>query len=253
MELLFKNKHIENLVDLKSLTTNWVHGKSAASIGEFVFNHNGITRITDIVNRILLKVGVGSRIKAFEKAEFEHETKFDNYGQGRMHDLALFGKTIGGKSVFVGVESKVNEEFDSRDVQSAYISGLLRRVNGDNSNLPARVEDLIKRNNFKQKTKSARFTREDLGLKYQLLYSTVGTAAEEADICILLVLVFRTSIYNEEAGAKNYCDYLSFMNALTSERIDLDLDIRKVEVYADELMKRKKTIYAAYEYIEAKY
>lgn len=252
MELYYKKQHIEGLGDLKRLTKGWVHGKSAASIGEFVFDHNGITSITEIVNKILMKITIGDTIKGFNKAEFEHETRFDNYGQGRMHDLALFGNTTDGKKVFVGIESKVNEEFDSRNIQSAYISGLLRRANGNNSNLPERVESLIKRNHFRQKTKSASLTKEDLNLKYQLLYSTVGTAAEDADICILLVLVFKTLIYSEEDGVKNYFDYLSFMNVLTSEKIVSDIDLRKVEVFTDGMLKHKKTIFTAYEYVEAK-
>ncbi len=252
MELYYKKQRIENINDLKGFTERWEHGKSAASIGEFVFEHDGISRITGIVDRILKYTKDRPAIKSFERAVFEHETKFDKLGKGRMHDLALFGNTNNGKSVFVGVEAKVNEEFDSRDIQSAFISGLLTRANGKSSNLPERVENLIKLNNFKPKTNSSCFTKNELNLKYQLLYSTAGTAAEKADICILLVLVFKTSLYNKENGTKNSCDYLAFMDAITSKRISEDMDLREVEVFADEKIENKKTIYAAYEYIEAK-
>lgn len=257
MEFHYQKQNIDNISKLKAATERWEHGKSAASIGEFVFEHNGIVHITEITNKILSKISNGI-IDHFEKAVFEHESKFDNFGRGRMHDLALFGETTDNKSIFVGVEAKVNEEFDSRDIQSAYLSGLLEHANNRNSNITSRIEDLIKRNNFKEQKRrkgsktTNKFSKEQLGLKYQLLYSTIGTAVENADICILLVLVFKTDIYAEECGAKNYCDYITFMDAITSERICDDMDLRKAEVFTDGKMENKKTIYAAYEYIEAK-
>ena len=257
MEYYYKNQRVEDKDNLKALTENWKHGKSAASIGEFVFEHSGIECITSIVDRILKNINNGA-VKSFNRAEFEHETKFDKFGQGRMHDLALFGTTNNGKSVFVGIEAKVNEGFDTRDIQSAYLSGMLEHVNNRNSNITSRVEDLIKRNNFKeQKRKNDsktinRFSKEQLGLKYQLLYSTIGTAVEDADICILLVLVFKTDLYDENCGADNYRDYIAFMNAITSEKISEDMDLRKVDVFTDAALENKKTIYAAYEYIDAK-
>ena len=75
---------------------------------------------------------------------------------------------------------------------------------------------------------------------------------EDADICILLVLVFKTDLYDENCGADNYRDYIAFMNAITSERISEDMDLRKVEVFTNAALENKKTIYAAYEYIDAK-
>ncbi len=249
MEIFYKKENIKTIEDLKKLTPRWEYGKSAASIGEFIFEHNGIQHITKIANEILSEINKGVSISIFEKAEFEHETRFDNFGQGRIHDLALYGETTNNKRIFIGIEAKVNEQFDSRDIQHAYLSGLLRRVNGNNSNLPDRVENLIMRNNFRQKTKSAGFTKEQLSLKYQLLYST---AVEDADLCILLILVFKTPLYLEGNGAANYLNYLAFMNAITSNKISSNMDLREVEVFIDDKLKNKKKIYAAYEYIEAK-
>lgn len=258
MKIYDKKQNIKTIEDLRELSSRWVHGKSAASIGEFVFDHNGINHITEIVNKILSEISSGTSISSFEQAVFEHETKFDKLGKGRMHDLALFGETNNKKRIFVGIEAKVNEKFDSRDIQRAYLSGMLEHVNNRNSNITSRVEDLIKRNNFKEQkgrkdSKTInKFSAEQLGLQYQLLFSTVGTAVENADINILLVLVFRTDIYKEECGAQNYCDYISFMDAITSTRISEDMDLREVKVFADEQLTNIKTIYAAYEYIEAK-
>lgn len=242
MELYYKKQRIENINGLD--TKKWASGKSAASIGKFIFEHNGIECITEITNKILAKIDNITTGK-FEKAVFEHETRFDKLGNGRMHDLALFGKTNNGKKIFVGVEAKVVEPFDNRDIQSAYLSGLMRRAKGESSNITSRIESLIRRSNFRQ------FNKEDLSLKYQLLFSTIGTACEGAEYCIFLVLVFKTSLYDEVTGTENYHDYQKFMNAITSKRISLDMDLREVEVFADEKLENKKNIYAAYKYIEA--
>ena len=208
-----------------------------------MLEHDGVARIEEIVNGILTTIKKNDNEDwASEEAIFEYESIFDNYRHGRMHDLVLRDTK---KRVFVGIEAKVNEPFDSRDIQTAYLSGLLRRAKGESSNITSRIESLIRRTNFRQ------FKKEDLLLKYQLLFSMIGTACEDAEYCIFLVLVFKTSLYDEVAGTENYHDYQKFMNAITSKRISLDMDLREVEVFADEKLENKKTIYAAYEYIEA--
>lgn len=241
MDIYYKNEKIDNLNDLRSKTHKWEEGKSAATLGRFVFEHDGIEQIESVVSNIVKSTNFSFRWSP-NIAIFEHESKFDKYGKGRIHDLALRDSD---NRIFVGVEAKVVEPFDSRDIQSAYLSGLMRRAKGDCSNITSRIESLIRRNNFRQ------FKKEDLSLKYQLLFSTIGTACEDAECCIFLVLVFKTSLYDEVAGTENYHDYQKFMNAITSKRISLDMDMREVEVFADEKSENKKTIYAAYEYIEA--
>lgn len=241
MDIYYKNEKIDNLNDLRSKTHKWEEGKSAATLGRFIFEHDGIKQIKSIVSAILKSKNISFNWSP-NVAIFEHESKFDKYGKGRVHDLALRDSD---NRIFVGVEAKVVEPFDSRDIQSAYLSGLMRRAKGESSNITSRIESLIRRNNIRQ------FKKEDLSLKYQLLFSTIGTACEDAECCIFLVLVFKTSLYDEVVGTENYHDYQKFMNAITSKRISLDMDLREVEVFADEKLENKKTIYAAYEYIEA--
>lgn len=242
MDIYYKNIKLNNLEDLQSRTNKWEEGRSAATLGRFIFEHNGIEQIESIVSDILKNINITPLNWNPNVAIFEHESKFDKYGKGRVHDLALRDSD---NKIFVGVEAKVVEPFDSRDIQSAYLSGLMRRAKGESSNITSRIESLIRRTNFRQ------FKKEDLLLKYQLLFSMIGTACEDAEYCIFLVLVFKTSLYDEVAGTENYHDYQKFMNAITSKRISLDMDLREVEVFADEKLENKKTIYAAYEYIEA--
>lgn len=241
MDIFYKNEKIDNIRDLQSKTSKWEEGRSAATLGRFVFEHNGIEQIGRIVNNIINSTNISSNWNP-NVAIFEHESKFDNYGKGRIHDLALHDYD---NRIFVGVEAKVVESFDSRNIQSAYLDGLMRCAKGERSNITSRIESLIRRNNFRQ------FKKEDLALKYQLLFSTLGTACEDAECCIFLVLVFKTLLYNEVAGTANYLDYQKFMNAISSKSISSYMDLREVEVFADEKLENKKTIYVAYEYIEA--
>lgn len=71
-------------------------------------------------------------------------TKFDDYGKGRTHDLGIYGKTVSGKRIFIGVEAKVNETFGGT-VQSAYDKVAYLKSVGKNSNLDARIEGLKKK------------------------------------------------------------------------------------------------------------
>lgn len=252
MKLYYNNRHCEvlSLSELKTKTKNWKDGFSAASIGRFVLEHDGVARIEEIVNGILTTIKKNDNEDwASEEAIFEYESIFDNYRHGRMHDLALRDTK---KRVFVGIEAKVNEPFDSRDIQTAYLSGLLRRVNGKNSDITNRIESLIRKNNFKKQNSKSSFAKNHLNLKYQLLFSTVGTAIEDAETCIYMVLVFKTKQYNEISGAQNYYDYQSFMESITSERINNVLDLRKLDVFIDDELKKQKTIYAAYCYVDAR-
>lgn len=246
MKINYKGNEISSIEDLKKNTSNWQEEKSAATLGKFVFD-GGLERIKGIINSIFAVIQPGTTIQQFDYIDFEHETEFDKYGKGRMHDLALKGSTNCLDKFFVGIEAKVNEPFDSRDIQSAYLSGLLRRANGEKSNLPNRIESLIRRNNFKQHDNAKRrFTKENLNLKYQLLFSTIGTISEDADFYIFLVLVFHTKDYDDIKGVQNYHDFIEFMNAITSRNINRDNNLYEIEVYSDDKLENKKVMYAAY-------
>jgi hypothetical protein len=69
------------------------------------------------------------------------------------------------------------------------------------------------------------------------LYTTTGTLAErieerQADLYVLLIIVFKTDNYNQSAGEKNYLQYVDFMEALDSTvRIrSEELDVRQVVI-----------------------
>ena len=81
---------------------HWKEGRSAYSIADYVINHNGLEKIQSRVKDVLQK-----EIK-IERVIPEVEITFDKYGQGRVHDLGIYGKN---NSIFIGVEAKVDEPF----------------------------------------------------------------------------------------------------------------------------------------------
>ena len=79
----------------------------------------------------------------FNQAIPELEIRFDSYGKGRFHDLGIYGKgKDSGKSLFVGVEAKVDEPF-GEIVKDVYARAMAQRGAGESTNLPDRVDDLL--------------------------------------------------------------------------------------------------------------
>ena len=186
---------------------HWKEHRSAYSMAEFVMNRNGAealrTRITD---------ALGERVE-FERAVPEFEVRFDRFGQGRNHDLAIFGRAYSGESLFVGVEAKVDEPFGAT-VRDAYLLAKAKQIAGQTTNAPERIENLLK----------LHFTRPDpsmFDVRYQLLYSTAGTVAAGADISVLYVVVFKTPLYNETKSAENYRDYVYFLSKVGAKGVKL--------------------------------
>ena len=227
------NKPIKNINDWKKEIPqkDWVAGRSAYSLADFILNRNGLEKIKFILKEILKEEIV------FEKEIPEYEVKFDNYiGNGRLHDLGIWGKTkSSNKTLFIGIESKVDEPF-GQTVSEAYISGIIKRFNGKNTNLPERVENLIKQN-FGNKIKSKHFD-----LRYQLLYSTIGTLKENTDISFFFIIVFKSNRYDKIKGNENYRDYCQFIQNVISEKIPCDIDNTEVH----KLSINNREIYSVY-------
>ena len=232
-----KNQPIINLNDWKKEIPkkDWVEGRSAYSLANFVLNEKGLDLIEKTVKDIL------NEDITFEKGTPEHEVKFDKFGgRGRYHDLGIWGKTKStNKTFFIGVESKVDETFGPT-VSEAYISGIIKKLNKENTNLPKRVEKLLEQN-FGSKIKSKYFD-----IRYQLLYTTMGTLEEKTDISICFIIVFKTNSYDKNKGNENYRDYCQFIHNVASEKIPCDIDNMEV----NKLTIDKKNMYSVYSEIE---
>jgi hypothetical protein len=186
---------------------HWRPSFSAYSVADFLLNYNGADTL-----RARVAEAVGEQVE-FDTATPEYETRFDQYGRGRMHDVGIRGRTSSGKSLFVGVESKVNESFGQL-VREVYLTAKARQIAGESTKAPERIESLLR----------LHFTTPDpavFEVRYQLLYATAGTLAECADVSVLFVAVFKTPTYNEPIGATNYRDYVTFLAAAGASPLKL--------------------------------
>jgi hypothetical protein len=208
-----KGNTISNISEWKKIYASprsehqWRVGRSAQSVAEFVLNHDGTQRLAEKISEALTQPVI------FEKAVPEFEVRFDEFGHGRMHDLAITGRVGESQRLFVGVEAKVDEPF-GEIVRESYLRAKTRQISGKSTNAPRRIEGLLKMH----------FSNDDpkmFDVRYQLLYATAGTVAAGADISVLYVVVFRTKLYDPVKGAENYRDYLDFMTKVGAEPMKL--------------------------------
>lgn len=233
-KLLSTFKDWENLfLENPKKKKHWHVDRSAYSLANFMFNENGKDYITHLVSEI-----VGEDI-ILQKATPELEIKFDTYKNGRKHDLGIWGKTASGKTLFIGIESKVDEKFNCK-IYEAYIAAKTRELNKVRTNATNRIEELLNRS-FKPVKKN------HWNLMYQLFYTLFGTIdakidGEKADIPIMLFIVFKTTSYKNEYGIRNYKDYVSFISQFNPVKVDS----RRKNIDAHVIQIEQKKLYSIY-------
>lgn len=210
----------------------WKKGRSAYSAAQFVLELEGVPAIQSRITGV-----IGEPIE-IEKIVPELEVRFDEYGRGRVHDLGMFGRTQSGKSIFIGVEAKVDESFGA-SVLDSYLAAKSKQIAGVSTNAPERIEKLLSQH-FKNPNPSM------FEVRYQLLYATVGTLAVEADIHVLYVVVFKTLLYDESIGVENYRDYVQFMNKVGASTLKL----KTKEVLGHKLNINERELLCLHEYFE---
>jgi hypothetical protein len=196
-----------NLYDTPRERRKWKEHRSAWSVADFVINHDGVAQL-----QARLADAIGQSITV-DRVVPEFEQRFDQYGHGRVHDLGVFGQAADGRSVFVGVEAKVDETFGAT-VHDAYLQAKAKQITGKSTNAPLRIEQLL----------ALHFAEPDpsmFDVRYQLLYATAGTLAANADISVMYVVVFKTPLYDESIGANNYRDYIHFVNKVGGMPVSL--------------------------------
>ena len=211
---------------------HWKKGRSAFELANFMINGIGENVISDLVAELL------NEKVSFDYAIPEMEVRFDQFGHGREHDLGIWGNTESKKKIFIGVEAKVDESFNKK-ISESYIKAKANELSGISTNAAKRIESLLKRN-FRE------IKPEFFDLRYQLLYSTVGTLdTKGADLYVLLVIVFKSDLYDEIKGLENYKDYIQFVNSVDSERIKSKkgIDYHKLKI-------ENKTLHSIYLNIE---
>jgi hypothetical protein len=124
------------LYDTPQQSHQWKEHRSAWSVAEFVMNRDGLSQLTSRVSDAL------ETAVELERVVPEYEQRFDAFGRGRVHDLGMFGRTSDGRSVFVGVEAKVDEPFGAT-VHDSYLIAKARQIAGTSTNAPERMEKLL--------------------------------------------------------------------------------------------------------------
>lgn len=211
---------------------HWKKDRSAYALADFILNHKGIDHIRDRLQEIL-KYDL-----YFEKAIPELEVQFDQYGQGRVHDLGISGRTQRNQNLFIGLEAKVDEPFN-QSVQDIYLNAKLRQLSGKSTKAPERVEELIQLL-FVQPDRSV------FDLRYQLLYATAGTLATGAEVSVLYLLIFKTKLYDELIGLENLREYLTFLRSLGA----VELESSRTGSLVHQLEIKEKTLLAVYEELD---
>lgn len=180
-------------------------GRSALSLAEFCYNDN----IEDIFKEIIAPVIVSDSF-SLDTAHPEKSSKFDSFSKQRIHDLGIYGKTSKNESIFIGVEAKVNETYNST-LSNIYKQACTKLSNGKKTEIPPRI-DLLIQNYFPN------ITRES-NVRYQLLYAIAGTLCENKDYNILVFLTFKTEKYLEKSAQRNKKDLQDLLKYIPTEKI----------------------------------
>lgn len=213
MEFKF-NENSKKWKDVKSVE-DWIksfqnskkneQGRSALSLAEFCKKDN----IEEIFKSIIAPV-IGCGNFSLDTAYPEKASRFDTFSKQRIHDLGIYGKTSDNKSIFVGVEAKVNETYNST-LSRIYRQACNNLSNGKSTDLPRRIEQLI--NKYFPKITS------ESNVRYQLLYAIAGALCENKDFNILVFLTFKTEKFIEKSAIRNKKDLQDLLGYIDSKKI----------------------------------
>ena len=181
---------------------HWVNGRSAKETAKH-WLYIIPNEFRDILKCFQLK---------YELCSPEYVTEFDNYNNGRNHDLLIIAKDQKKEKVVVSVESKVDEPFDK--TIGSYLRIIERMIkNGEATNAGLRIKKLkeaifptINQTVFKL-------------LRYQLLTAVAGTLVEaknqKAKKAIFLVQPFVSSNMDSKKHRQNQRDLDYFMEVIS--------------------------------------
>lgn len=220
MKYYYKNNEILSKKDWKNAfcasyskkedNIHWKTGRSGERLAEDFMGDKAKGEFTMIE---MVRTLLDTKNVYLEKACIEYDSQFDNYSKPRKQDLAIWGKA-NGKSIFIGVEAKVDERFGTKSLkqQRDYVDNL--KDQKISTNADKRLNELI--SDFLNGEE-----RKNENLRYQLLYYLAGSIREmNCDVVFMPVLVYKTdSQYSEAKGNRNRDDYTIFMNALKFSRI----------------------------------
>ncbi|MGD6831026.1 DUF6946 family protein [Sutcliffiella halmapala] len=143
----------------------------------------------------------------------EKETRLDNYGKGRNHDLVLFGET-GKERILLSVEAKADEAYGK--VVGDYLKSVSAR-----SNVPNRIEHL---------TSSILGTKTSEHLRYQLLHAIAGTLIEAKEFGATQAIFLVHEFHSVETNSKNVTRNKDDLNRFLFDLFEQDIDLQPNEL-----------------------
>ena len=192
---------------------HWRRGRSAYSLADFIFNRDGATRIERVISSVL------SHPVMFDQGTPEYAARFDRYGGPARLDVGIIGRTGSGSSLFVGLEAKVDEPFGTETVCERHQKAAEYLKRCPRSNAAARVTELLARYfGVSGEPCESRLA----GVGYQLLTGSAGTVAQQSEVSVFFIAVFRTNEFNEQKGKDNRGDYENFVRLAGGEPLMRD-------------------------------
>lgn len=200
---------------------NWKVGRSAWALAHFIMEQDGLAQILLKLNKELLSIlsdndKTGKSEKNMlewvhiDKCIIEKSDPFDEYPNPRKHDLAIYGR-VSNKNFKILVEAKVDETFGST-TEDTYQASL----QNPHSQIHNRIDKLI--NQFSATNEI--WLKSLKECRYQLLhYLAAAINGKDYDgidthyeLVVMLVLVFKTDLYDKDKGIANLIDFYNFMN-----------------------------------------
>ncbi|ADO82795.1 DUF6946 family protein [Ilyobacter polytropus] len=224
--MIIKNKNTGNIINNvtdwknecppKNVMKQWKKGYSAYELAsEYVINRSLS------IQQLFLLNGRGSNLN-IEFAYPEYQTKIDEYGQGRVHDLLLLA-THDSEDILISVEGKVNESFGNYDLSNYYLKSKIDMLNGQDSNKCLRIEGILK------KLFGTEIPKNISGVKYQLLTGLIGTLEESINRNIkkayFIIQVFNTNFSDKNKIAANHKEMNKLIKILKDKGKNLGLCI----------------------------
>jgi hypothetical protein len=190
----------------------WADGYSAKALAEAWIDGRGPKALLDLVSGHGPGQFEGLRL---ERATAEAQTRFDQFGGPRNHDLLIEAADSRGR-VAIGLEGKVNERF-GETLDQYRAAGTQKQESGEATNAPARLKGLLT-----TLAGSDLETRPELGeLGYQLFSATAGTLAaaneQGASRTVFVVHELKTAAADPQAqheNAENLADFVDMVLGL---------------------------------------
>jgi hypothetical protein len=190
----------------------WVEGRSAQELASFWLKHKEVQNsITALLDSYPDTSGV-----ILVNGSPEFESKFDNYGKGRQHDFLAIGKRQHEKLI-VSIEAKVDESFGNETVESYFMKSKLKQLNGINTKVTNRIEELIHGIFTKP------FSNSIASLRYQLIHAIAGTLAEakiqKANKAVFIIQTFLTDKVDPKKVEDNDNEMNKLVKVLSKDQI----------------------------------